>query len=231
MFRATVCPSSEEPTVFMRQLVLVILYGWLTGMQFHSTLHTRQSSIQSNKYQVSHKYSCFSWWWAQSRPKHVEKRNKHTKNNCAPSWLYLQDYTRMHGQQNIKYTINTRWLKSVLTITWISTCTAVRIVFQMLSHAKWALSVNWMSGRKCSRSCSRKLGWSCVQGLYILQAILTKTFTVQNFPYLCPNCKSRPRNFAYACYCASMHCCQNIVLFPPPLFTFRILSLEGSSFR
>ena len=22
--------------------------------------------------------------------------------NCAPSWLYLQDYTEMHGQQNIK---------------------------------------------------------------------------------------------------------------------------------
>jgi len=37
-----------------------------------------------------------------SRPKHVEKRNKHTKKNCAPSWLYLQDYTKMHGHQNIK---------------------------------------------------------------------------------------------------------------------------------
>jgi hypothetical protein len=23
--------------------------------------------------------------------KHVEKTNKHTKKNCAPSWLYLQD--------------------------------------------------------------------------------------------------------------------------------------------
>jgi len=22
----------------------------------------------------------------------MEKRNKHTKQNCAPSWLYLQDY-------------------------------------------------------------------------------------------------------------------------------------------
>jgi hypothetical protein len=30
------------------------------------------------------------------------KRNKHTKKNYAPSWLYLQDYTRIHGQQNIK---------------------------------------------------------------------------------------------------------------------------------
>jgi len=24
------------------------------------------------------------------------------KQNCAPSWIYLQDYTGMHGQQNIK---------------------------------------------------------------------------------------------------------------------------------
>ena len=37
-----------------------------------------------------------------SRLKLVQKRNKHTKNNCAQSWLYLQDYARMHGQQNIK---------------------------------------------------------------------------------------------------------------------------------
>jgi hypothetical protein len=56
-------------------------------------VHTRQSSTQNNKYQVSHRYSYFSWWWAYSRPKHVEKRNEHTKKSCAPSWLYLQDYT------------------------------------------------------------------------------------------------------------------------------------------
>jgi hypothetical protein len=68
--------------------------------QFYSTLHTRQSSIQNNKYQVSHRYSCFSWWWAHSRPKRVEKRNKHSKKYCAPSCLYLQDYTATHGQRN-----------------------------------------------------------------------------------------------------------------------------------
>ena len=33
---------------------------------------------------------------------HVEKRNKHTKKNCAPSWLYLQDYTGMDGQHNVR---------------------------------------------------------------------------------------------------------------------------------
>jgi len=33
IFRATVCPSSGETAVFMRYLVLVILCGWLSGMQ------------------------------------------------------------------------------------------------------------------------------------------------------------------------------------------------------
>jgi hypothetical protein len=37
-----------------------------------------------------------------SHPKHAEKRNKHTRKNRASSWLYVQDYTGMHGQQNIK---------------------------------------------------------------------------------------------------------------------------------
>ena len=33
----------------------------------------------------------------------VEERNKHIKKNCAPIWLYLQDYTRLDIQQNIKF--------------------------------------------------------------------------------------------------------------------------------
>jgi len=33
MFRATICPLSGETTVFFRHLVLVILYGWMSGMQ------------------------------------------------------------------------------------------------------------------------------------------------------------------------------------------------------
>ena len=28
--------------------------------------------------------------------------NKYIKQNCAPSWIYLQDFTGMHGQQSIK---------------------------------------------------------------------------------------------------------------------------------
>ena len=94
MFRTTMCPSSEEITVSMRHLVFVTLYGWLSGMHGGcSTLHTRQSSIQSDKYQVSHRYNYFTWWCSHSLPKHVEKRNKHTEKHFAPSWLYLQYYT------------------------------------------------------------------------------------------------------------------------------------------
>ena len=70
----------------------------------HSTLHNRQLSIQNNKYQVSHKHSCTSWWWAQSRPKHVEI-DKYTKNELCTKLVYLQDYTEIHGQQIIKFII------------------------------------------------------------------------------------------------------------------------------
>jgi len=105
MFRTTMCPLSGEITVSIRHLELVTLYGWLvcrvhtrqSSIQLVTLygwlvcrVHTRQSSIQSDKYQVSHRYSCFFWWLAHSRSKHVEKRNKHTKENCARSWLYLQ---------------------------------------------------------------------------------------------------------------------------------------------
>jgi len=40
---------------------------------------------------------------------HIVARNMYSKEiniirkNCATSWLYLQDYTWMHGQQNIKF--------------------------------------------------------------------------------------------------------------------------------
>ena len=34
-------------------------------------------------------------------------RTRHIlRKNCAPIWFYLQDYTEMHGQQNIKLYLN-----------------------------------------------------------------------------------------------------------------------------
>jgi len=83
MFQVTMCPSSREITVSMRHWYL----------------------SQSDKYQVSHRYSYFSWWWAHSHPKHVEKRNKHTKKNRKPGWLYLQDYIRLVRQSKFKQCI------------------------------------------------------------------------------------------------------------------------------
>ena len=34
-------------------------------------------------------------------------QSNNIKQNCAPSWTYLRDYTGMHGQQNIK---NPKWV-------------------------------------------------------------------------------------------------------------------------
>jgi hypothetical protein len=76
MFRPTMCPSSGETTVFVWHWVL-----WMTVVCRVEFIpppewipsYIQQSSTHNNKYQVSHKYSCFSWWWAHSRPKHVRK--------------------------------------------------------------------------------------------------------------------------------------------------------------
>jgi len=65
---------------------MTIWYAGWNGVSFYPAY---QSSIQNIKYQVSHEFKCFSWCWARSRQKHVEKRNKHTKKNCAPIWLYF----------------------------------------------------------------------------------------------------------------------------------------------
>ena len=65
---------------------------WMTVWSAGWNRQTRQSSTQKDKYLLSHRYSYFSWWWAHSCPKHIEKRNKYTNKNCSPSWLYLQKY-------------------------------------------------------------------------------------------------------------------------------------------
>ena len=105
MFWATMCPSSGETTLYLCDTWCLLFCMDDCLVCRVCTLHTRQSSIQNNEHQISHKYSYFSWWWAHCRPKHVEKINWHTKKNCAQSWLYLQDYTGMYGQQTLKICI------------------------------------------------------------------------------------------------------------------------------
>jgi hypothetical protein len=66
----------------------------MTGTQ-GTTLHTRQSSrdgVTNTKCRTDTVISPVDGHIV--APKHAEKRNKHTKKNCAPSWLYLQDYTK-----------------------------------------------------------------------------------------------------------------------------------------
>jgi hypothetical protein len=118
----------------------------------HSTLQTRQSSIQNSKYQVSHKYSCFSWWWAFSCMKHVEKRNKHTKKNFAPSWLFLQDYTGMHSQQNVKFNSYGVWNSlSVHEVMLLDLAVGVFVCGEC-THAKYRPHVQWSSSKFLSSS-------------------------------------------------------------------------------
>ena len=51
MLRATMCPSSGETTVFMWHLVLVILYGWLSGMQGGmNDGHSRPKHVEIDAY-------------------------------------------------------------------------------------------------------------------------------------------------------------------------------------
>ena len=104
MFRATMCPSSGEITVSMRQWYLSLYTGrfWSAGWNF---IPTSRPEATHTEWQIplSHRYSNFSWWWAHGCPKHVEKWNKYTKKNFALSWIFLQDCTRMHDQKNLKF--------------------------------------------------------------------------------------------------------------------------------
>ena len=72
--------------------------GWISIQPADQT-----PPIQSDKYQCLIDKVIFSWWWAHRCPKHVEKRNKYVKQNCALGLTYLQDYRGMHGQWNIKF--------------------------------------------------------------------------------------------------------------------------------
>jgi len=54
---------------------------------------------------------CHSAWVASGllvglNPTSRPEINKYIKQNCAPSWIYLLDYTGMHGQQNIEKRCN-----------------------------------------------------------------------------------------------------------------------------
>jgi len=90
MFRATVCPSSGEITVSMWHWYMPLSMSGVWSAGWSETPTSRPDATHTEWHiPVSHGYSNFSWWWAHGCPKHVEKRNKYTKQNCASSWIYL----------------------------------------------------------------------------------------------------------------------------------------------
>jgi hypothetical protein len=80
MFRATMCPSSGEITASIWHLIFATLCGWLSGMQGGMKIPPCLP-VARNMYRIEI---------------NIQRRN------CAPGWFYLQDYTRMHDQQNTK---------------------------------------------------------------------------------------------------------------------------------
>jgi hypothetical protein len=82
------CLSSGEITISMGRLVFV----------------THPHRVTNTKCRID---TVISPDDGHSHPKHVEKRNKHTKKNCARIWLYLQDCTGVYGKQNIR--LNTQY--------------------------------------------------------------------------------------------------------------------------
>ena len=112
MFPASTCPSSGGNYCIYATPVFVTLYGWrlvywLDWVSIQPADHT--PLVQSDKHQCRIDTVISSWWWTHGCPKHAEKLFKYIKKNCAPSWTYLQDYTGMQGQQNIKFGIVCCW--------------------------------------------------------------------------------------------------------------------------
>jgi hypothetical protein len=87
MFWATMCPSSREITVSMWHVVFVTVCGRLSGMHpaYQTVIHTEWQIPRVAQIQL------FLLMMG-TVARNVEKRNKHTKKNCAQSWLYLQDF-------------------------------------------------------------------------------------------------------------------------------------------
>jgi hypothetical protein len=83
MIRRNNCLCDTWCLLFCLDECIVCRVEW---NEFHSNLHTRQSSTQNNKYQVLQKHSCFSWWLAHSRPKHIEI-DKYIKINYTKKTL------------------------------------------------------------------------------------------------------------------------------------------------
>ena len=119
--------------------------GWNVSFHLHSTLHTRQSSTQNNKYQVLYKHSCFSWWWAYNRLEHVEI-DKYTKNKLCTKLALFTRWCGVISQQNRVF-IHTVACESVLPYSHNWYVTGVLVL------AVWYASVGWTCGNSFCVMC------------------------------------------------------------------------------
>jgi hypothetical protein len=90
MFLATTCPSSGKITIYA---TLGTCHSvWITDCT-PDVIHTEWQVPRVAQIQL------FLLMMVTQSP---ETCIEHTKKNYAPSWLYVQDHTGIHGQQNIK---------------------------------------------------------------------------------------------------------------------------------
>ena len=68
-----------------------ILPNIFISLLWSGLLADQTPPIHSDKYQCHLDTVILSRWWARGCPKHVAKKIKYIKQNCAPSWTYLQD--------------------------------------------------------------------------------------------------------------------------------------------
>jgi len=125
-----------------------------------SILHTRETAIQNNKYQMSHKYSCSSWWWNRRGPKHVEVINKIDEiywEYCAPNWFHLQGYMEMDGQQNTNTPVPHQLRTAILTAD--TQCNVPLLPIYILFHVAMVtiVSVFWFVWRPKKQLCTGEL--------------------------------------------------------------------------
>ena len=101
MFRATMCPSSGKKTMFLQHLVLVVLCGWLSD-----TLGA-PSIPDSHPHRITSTKRCKNTVVSPDDgdvvTRNVQRLINILRINCAPSWVYLQDCTGMHGEQNVRF--------------------------------------------------------------------------------------------------------------------------------
>ena len=91
-------PSSGETTVFVR-LWMTVWYAWYAGC-IPCIPESHPHRITSTK---CRKNTVVSPDDGPIVARNMQRLINILRINCAPSSLYLQDYTEMHGQQNIKF--------------------------------------------------------------------------------------------------------------------------------